>query len=104
MKKLTIILSICILLLGSSLTVYAGCVTHIAKDSNISSNWEYTATVNSYTGSIHRYPVVIIDGVVTQWGTCAEIIYVDQYVLRCRNCSTIVDYKNVIRTEHSVAH
>lgn len=104
MKKTLITLLACMLLLGSSITVFADCVTHIAKDSNISSNWEFNGTIKSYTGSSHRYPVIINNGVVTEWGTCTEIVYIDRYILRCRNCPKIVDYKDVTRIEHSVAH
>lgn len=104
MKKSITILLICVLLLGSSLTVYADCVTHISLDSSISSNWEYKGTIDSFTGNTHPYPVVIENGVVTQWGTCTEIVYIDYYILRCRNCPAILNSRYVSRVEHSVKH
>lgn len=104
MKKYTTLFLICVLFLGSSFTVFAGCVTHISKSSNIESNWEFTGTINSFTGSTHLYPYKIVDGVVTEWRSCTEIVYVDRYVLRCRNCPEIMEYEDKTRIEHSVAH
>ncbi len=85
--------------------VYASCETHVQKDEDISSNWQYIRNVTSYNGGSHSYEAVIDkNGNVLSWGSCHVTIYVDEYGLGCRNCSDILKRKNVTKQVHSVSH
>ena len=101
-RKLILCCAVAMLLLGTSITAYAACVTHVVSDSN---NWVYLADVNSYPGTTHPYPSVIdINGNVLEYGTCQTYIVVKQYGLKCINCGEVVQTKNVIEEIHSVNH
>lgn len=105
-KKAIMIGLVLAMLMASSLSVYAACVTHVSKDRTVASNWEYVGTVNSFSGTTHPYPLVIdgATGEVLKWGTCQTVVYVDKYVLRCRNCTTICDTELRNREVHTVPH
>ncbi len=99
MKK---ILGLClafVLLVGTSISVYAACEVHVVPSD---ANWEFQCVVNVKDGGSHPYGKVIDEnGNVLVWGTCYDTIYTDQYCKKCVNCGMPVTTKTIQRTEHN---
>lgn len=104
-RKLILCCAVAMLLLGTSITAYAACTTHVVPEPNNNANWVYLGNVNSYPGTIHPYPSIVdTNGNVLEYGTCQTYIIVKQYGLKCINCGEVVQTKNVIEEIHSVNH
>lgn len=104
-RKLIICFAVAMLLLGSSITAYAACVTHVVPNPDVDENWVYLYDVNSYTGTSHPYPSIMdTNGNVLEYGTCQTYIVVERHGLKCINCDEVVQYKNVTKEKHSVNH
>lgn len=104
-RKLIICCAVAMLLLGTSITAYAACVTHVVPDPADDKKWVYLNDVNSYPGTSHPYPSVIdINGNVLEYGTCQTVIIVKRYGLKCINCGEVVQYKYKTEEKHLVNH
>lgn len=91
---------------ASSLTANAGCVTHIMKDENIPSNWDFESRVRTIYAGSHLYPSELdSQNNPIHWDTCNITIYVNRYSISCRNCSYKMKYKEASTDPiHSVSH
>ena len=102
MKKRIALLLSCVVLASTSLSVYAASHTHVLPSNPGERDWEFIRVVNARSGGTHSYPKVIDDlGNVLEWGRCEDIIYTEEYGLRCITCNEYGCYKTGERTSHN---
>lgn len=91
MKKRIALLLSCALLVGTSMSVFAACVTHVTNEVV-----QFIRVSNVKDNGTHAYPKLVssVTGEVLEWGTCRDALFTEEWGWKCINCGATVKVTN----------
>ena len=87
MKKRIALLLSCAMLVGTFMSVYAACDTHVTDQVS-----RFIRVTNAKDNGTHSYPKLVssVTGEVLEWGTCRDVLFTEEWGWKCTNCGATV--------------